>query len=439
MSQRTERQVLGWATAASIATSFATQALLVVSGPLLARMLGVNGRGQLAALLLWPGLIAQLGALGLPMAITYEIARGSHGAARARRVIASFGARQAALLTCIHLLVLLFVLHNAAPSIRIAGFITLLAVPASLANQYGLAIIQGRRRFFMFNALRLSPVIIYATGVLALFLLGSDQVLPVALLWTGGYLTIGAISLTTGLRMTCNSDTPVSRSDVGAMVRFGLRGFLGGILPIETLPLDQMVVALFLSKDTLGLYVVGLSLTNLPRFVAQSIGYVNYPTIASQREAKLATRSLWVFFWLTLAATLLVVVPLWLAAGFLVPFFFGGAFKGSVSVTRILLIGAVFAAARRSLGDGLRGSGHPAAATIGEIASWLWLVPSLAVLVPFFGMNGVALALAGSYAASLLTLAALAVRYRGLKLSSALAIAPRFAWRCLDLLSVRRV
>ncbi|MCH7579585.1 MAG: hypothetical protein IIB22_05025, partial [Chloroflexi bacterium] len=63
------------ATVGSVATGLAGQTALLVSGPLLARMLGLDGRGYLAALVLWPALIAQLGSMGMPLAVTYFTAQ----------------------------------------------------------------------------------------------------------------------------------------------------------------------------------------------------------------------------------------------------------------------------------------------------------------------------------------------------------------------------
>ena len=50
---------------------------------------------------------------------------------------------------------------------------------------------------------------------------------------------------------------------------------------METFRLDQAVVGLFLTPAALGLYVVGLAFANLPRFIAQSVGYIAYPRINS--------------------------------------------------------------------------------------------------------------------------------------------------------------
>jgi O-antigen/teichoic acid export membrane protein len=400
---------IGFATAVSVLTGLAGQATLMISGPLVARMLGADGRGQLAALVLWPSVIAQLGGLGMPLAVTYELAHGSAGVARAKRAVLLFAGPQAVILSSVHALVLLFILSGEPASMRAAGLATLVAVPASLAQQYGLAMLQGKQRFAAFNALRLLPATVYAGGVVALFVVGVDSVLSVVLVTMGANLAIGVTTLTTGLRVAGRADAAAQRGDISAMLRFGLRGLLGSVLPIESLPLDQMVLALFLAKDALGLYVVGLAFTNLPRFVSQSVGLVAYPAIAGQTDATAARRSLWAFFWLTMAMAVVIVVPLWLAAGRLVPFFFGGDFRDAVSVTRILLPGALFAAGRRILSDGMRGRGHAAAGTVAEVASWFWLAPALAILVPLWGVNGVAAALSGSYAVSLAALLILAV------------------------------
>jgi O-antigen/teichoic acid export membrane protein len=429
---------IGFATAVSVLTGFAGQAALIISGPLVARMLGADGRGQLAALVLWPTVIAQLGGLGLPLAVTYELARGPAGAARAKRAVLLFAGPQAAILSAVHVAVLLFVLNGEPASIRAAGLSTLVAVPAALAQQYGLAMLQGKQRFAAFNTLRLLPAAVYAGGVVALFVIGAGSIVSVVLVTMGANLAVGVTTLATGLRVVWGANAAVRPAGVSAMVRFGLRGLLGSVSPIESFQLDQMVLALFLAKEALGLYVVGLAFTSLPRLVSQSVGMVAYPNIARQADATAARRSLWAFFWLTMAMAVVIVLPLWLAAGRLVPLFFGGDFRDAVVVTRILLPGALFAAGRRILSDGMRGRGYAAAGTVAEVAAWFWLAPALAVLVPIWGVNGVAVALSGSYALSLATLLLLAAARGEMPYGTILAVGPRAAWNRLRMLSESR-
>lgn len=58
---------------------------------------------------------------------------------------------------------------------------------------------------------------------------------------------------------------------------------------------------------------------------------------------------------------------------------------------------------RRTLAGGARGAGRPGAATIAEVASWIFFVPALVILLTL-GARGVALALTLSCAVSLVVL-----------------------------------
>jgi len=66
------------------------------------------------------------------------------------------------------------------------------------------------------------------------------------------------------------------------------------------------------------------------------------------------------------------------------------------------------------------------------------LVVALAILVPLWGVNGVAAALSGSYALSLATLLILAMARGEMPYGTILAVGPRAAWNRLRMLSESR-
>jgi O-antigen/teichoic acid export membrane protein len=86
----------------------------------------------------------------------------------------------------------------------------------------------------------------------------------------------------------------------------------------------------------------------------------------------------------------------------------------------------------------MRGRGHAAAGTVAEVVAWLWLAPALAILVPLWGVNGVAAALSGSYALSLAALLILAMARGEMPYGTILAVGPRAAWNRLRILSEAR-
>jgi O-antigen/teichoic acid export membrane protein len=400
---------LGLDAAVAVATGLAIQAALVVTGPLLARMLGPDGRGYLAALILWPLVITQLGNLGIPSALTYSIARDSSASRALARLGLSFALPQALLLIAFQALWLLLILRGDPHQVRVAGWLTLVLVPAMLAQQYGLGLLQGHLRLRLFNGLRLLPWLLYALGVAALFAVGEHAIVPIVAVLLTAFLISGSTSLISGLRFSRGAGAP----SVGRrfLVSFGLRGLLSSLSAVDVLRPDQVVLALFLSPAALGLYVVGLAFTNLPYFVAKSVGLITFPWVASQPEKGEARRTMWSLLWLTTGIALVLVAGLCASAHWLVPFFFGGEFSDAVTVTYIVLPGTVFLSARRVLSEGLKGRGYPLTGTLGELLSLAWAAVALAVFVPLWGIQGAAVALSSSYVVSLLLLVVLAARH----------------------------
>ena len=103
----------------------------------------------------------------------------------------------------------------------------------------------------------------------------------------------------------------------------------------------------------------------------------------------------------------MVIGGLEIVTGKLVLLFFGAEFESATPIARVLLLATLFMAARRVLTDGVNGMGRPGLGTISELASWVFLLPTIALLLPRYGAVGVALALAISWFASLVLLIAL--------------------------------
>ena len=239
----------------AVATGFAVQATLVVTGALLARMLGPDGRGYLAALILWPLVITQLGNLGIPSALTYAIARDPSSSRATARLGLSFAIPQALLLTAFQALWLLLILDGDPAEVRTAGWLTLGLVPGMLAQQYGLGLLQGHLRLRLFNGLRLLPWLLYALGVGALFALGEDAIVPVIGVLLAGYWISGGSAVISGLRFSRGDSAAFRRPAVPRLLR-AARPVVQHLGSRRASP-DQVVLALFLSPADLGLYVVG--------------------------------------------------------------------------------------------------------------------------------------------------------------------------------------
>jgi enterobacterial common antigen flippase len=401
------REVRG-ALAGSVFISFTGQALLAVSGILVARLLGPEDRGRLALVVLVPVLVVQFVHLGIPLGVTYFAARG----AEVRRMLLRLrGAIAAQIVVGCMLAVAGFVLLAAIDSLHApdAAAAAVLALPGMLLIGYGLAALQGARHYGPFNILRQAPAALYVLGVVGLYMAAVDSVLALTIAWMASCVLVGVAAFAIALRVPRGGDDPPSTRK---LARFGLRGLLGASSPLETYRLDQVVIGIFLTPVSLGLYVVGLAFTNLPQFIAQSIGMVAYPHIAATEDRAAAWRALKEYVLATSVLCLAVCGILIVFADRLIVLFFGEAFSDATDVTRVLLLAAGLASVRRLLGDAVRGIGMPGSASIAEVAAWVVLVPALAVCIPLWGLEGVAAALTLSYGVSLALLVALALRHR---------------------------
>jgi O-antigen/teichoic acid export membrane protein len=397
--------------AGSVLTGLVGQAVLIVSGVLAARILGVQDRGYLALLILFPAVLAQIGSLGLPLAATFELSRDRSRWAEVLRTLLRPMVLQDVSLVLLHAGILLAVFWNDPHAVKVSALLSLAAVPAILGQSYGTAILQGQQRFLAFNVLRALPATSYAVAVLAIFVVGGGNLEWVVVGWIVASLVSAAVTLFVAFRPVSLRQAHRSPERLRSMLSFGIKGLLGWTSPVETFRLDQAVVGLFLTPAALGLYVVGLAFANLPRFIAQSVGYIAYPRIAGRRGDE-AWKELWQFFWLASGAAALVVLVLELGVSWLVPAFFGDEFSGAVPLTRILLVGALFLSARRVLTDGAQGLGRPGLGTIAEVSSWVFLLPALGIFTPLWNARGVALALTVSAALSFVVLLVLLVRSR---------------------------
>jgi O-antigen/teichoic acid export membrane protein len=363
----------------SIATALAIQATVMVSGILVARSLGAENRGHLQLLSLMPVIVGQLGFLGLPLAVTYYIARNPAHKTAITAELAGKLALATAILFLIHAGVLTAVFWDGSSTLRAAAIVTLLAGPGGLAQVYGLAILQGQQRFGAFNVLRAAQVATYSAFILVALLSGVHGLVLITAGWSLSVALSGAVTLGVAIRSRVDAtDEGGGSPGYWRMQSFGLKSLAGWTNLFESFRVDQILVGVLIGPKALGLYVVGLALTNLPRFVSQSVGMVAYPRVASAkaRQYRLTLR----YMILTLAVCGAIVLVMEAACGALIPVLFGAEFNDAVGITRILLLSALFMSLKRVLNDCARGLGHPEYGLQAELASWFPLLPGFLLL-----------------------------------------------------------
>jgi len=391
--------------AETILAGVAGQAVLVVSGILVARALGPEKRGYLALLVIFPVILSQIGSLGLPQAATYFIAMNRDDALVIYNRLKVPILGQVLVLLIIHLVIVSLYVRHEPKEVIMAGYLSIAVIPGMLFQQYGLAVLQGCQMYRSFNVMRLMPAILYAILILSIFLARVASLPSIAFVWVCSYVMTGLFTayLVTNRVLRLGDYKDNSRSpSLTLMFKFGLKGLLGTVSPMQNFRIDQLVAGLFLSPVALGFYVVGQAFSNLVRFIAQSASMVEYPAVAAYESNETAKPLIRRFFVGVSVLNGVIVLALIAVMPVLVTFFFGKAFSGSVPIARLLLLGAYFESLRRILVEGMRGMGKPEISTWAEFSMYPFFAILAPILISNYGLIGLAVTIILCYFLSFL-------------------------------------
>lgn len=395
----------------SFVSGLVLQLLLLITGIIAARILGELGRGQQSLIWVIALITTQVAMFGLPLALTFEAARGRSTAKRLLSHIAPLAAAQIAGTLLIYLLVVMLVVGGKVP--QSAALVTVVALPAMIWQSYCLALIQGHHAFRALHFFRILPSALYVIGLVTILLFHGDSVFLVMMAWTSTYVIAAVATQTYTWRLEAR-EPGLERQlpQRTKLVRFGAAGFLGSSAPLEVFRVDQLMVGLILKPSDLALYTTALAICNLPRFLTQALGMNAYAKIAAQTSDRMRWRLARRYTVAGIGVAVAVSVPLAAFAGPLINLTFGPEFIGAAEITQTLLVATVILCARRILSDCLRGIGLPGAGSMAEVASLISLAPAAAILVSAYGLEGFALAMIVSYAVGLSVSAIYMVRNR---------------------------
>jgi O-antigen/teichoic acid export membrane protein len=381
--------------ASSFAASAWIQACNAATGVILARTLGPHGRGELAAVMLWPGMLATVGSLGVIEATTYWCARAPSTVGAVLGTALAVCAVQATVLVAVGAVVVRFALAHDGPAAITSGHAFLAYIPLYLAAMYLMAAINGLHRYAWYQVLRALVIILSATGVVLLALAGRLTVASAVGIYLGAHLAAG-IAAAFALR----SELAAYRCDLGVARRlaaFGLRSHSGSVASLLNERLDQLLVSVFLPAASLGLYVVAVTLTSLTTLVGNSTALVALPAIARLTPGPARTAAAARLVAVTVLGSGAITIPLLCFTPAVIGVCFGAAFTAAVGPCRILLVAAVVLSVNRVLGAVLRAVGRPLDAGTAEGIALGGTALGLALLLRRLGLDGAAVTSLAAY------------------------------------------
>jgi O-antigen/teichoic acid export membrane protein len=387
------------AVAHSILSKVAILGLQAATGILTARVLQPAGRGELAAMILWPLFVASLTTLGLPSSLIYHL---RHRTADRERLITN-GFLMATVLGVVAAgvtaAILPWWLRQYPASIIHAAEWFLITVPICSTTLAGRAILEASDEFSVSNAIQtLTP---FATLVVLLAFAGVHRLNP----YTAGTAYIAASIPTFWLmfhrvrrigvgRWRCDWDV------IKLMLGYGVRSYGIDLLGTLALQVDQVLVVSLLSPAAMGSYVVVLSLSRMLNLFQNSVVMVLFPRAAGRSledVVALTGRSVRVSGLITAFCGAFVCA----AGPTLLRVLYGREYVSAVGALKILVIEVVLSGATFVLAQAFMALGRPGVVTILQAIGLSLSIPMMLWLIPRYGIYGAAVSLLTSTVARL--------------------------------------
>lgn len=328
-------------TLGGIATNVATQVLAFGTGVLVTRSLGPDARGVFYLVLTSSGILASLGALGIPNAHTVFTAQRRYpaGVLHANTIAVAAGLWAAALAaySLFHAWVHTTILVGVPPAYLLWGLcqVPLLFYESALA---GAAV--GAGEVAAYNGMELAKALFAATAAVGLYALGRLDLGGLMLIWTATNVLAAAWMGRLIGRIGEGPPLRLSWSALRATLQFGLRVHLGGVATTLWRRFDTFLLNATYGTGAVGQYSLAVTLTEaLWRVVGPVVNAIQQPVVAAGGAEAITTTQRVLRHVLFLL--LLLGGGLALAAPWMVPTLYGRAFLPAVSAIHYLLPGTV--------------------------------------------------------------------------------------------------
>ena len=384
----------GSATLQTLLVGLLVLATNVLTGIITARTLGPVGRGEQAAMILWPQFLAYTLTLGLPRALLYNLK--CHPDEESDLLSAALVLSTAMSIVAILVGVIFipqWLAQYSAEAIYFAQWF-MLAAPLNLLGVTFTAALEARSEFTFANQVR------YLAPLLTLVILGGLLAARALTPFTAGLAyALPGLPILFWLLTHFWSQLHPHWQRLGVafkrLTSYGLRAYGIDLLGALSGQIDQALVVGLLAPASMGMYVVALSLSRMLRVLQNSIVTVLFPKVTArpvEEVVMLVGRAMRVSLTLTLLASISVM----LLGPVVLRLLYGSEYLGAVPVFRILLVEVVVGGATWVLAQAFMALGRPGTVAILQGIGLGLSIPLMLLLIPTYGLVGAGLALLGS-------------------------------------------
>ncbi|MFK4343370.1 MULTISPECIES: lipopolysaccharide biosynthesis protein [unclassified Paenibacillus] len=379
-------------------TSFNNFFVLIVTtltSILTARMLGVEGKGELAAVLFWPTLIGSVLSFGLPTSLIYNLKKKT-GTTEQLLALSLWIQLPASLLAgaVAWICMPLWLNGYGADIVHLSQLYCAAAVPLAVLTALTTALSQGLDRFSVYNGLLFYYPLLNFIGLVTLWLMGLLNVqLAGAVNFAASFLALVWAFLRLRKHMNLRTFRPfTSRQVLRPYYSYGARVYgmeLMGTLSTQT---DKIVIVALLSPKAFGLYSVVYALSRVFNVVQNAVTNVTFPKVTGMEHSKIV-KTVGRAFRISMAAMLIVIVPALFIGRYMLGLLYGPAFLEASLTFYLLSLECIIGGGSWILASAFNALGRPGLVLFRQIVAYAITVGLFFICTPIFGLDGIAIAL----------------------------------------------
>jgi O-antigen/teichoic acid export membrane protein len=401
---------------AGLATIFGSQitcaAISLALEVMYARLLGPAGRGQLGLCLMATAAAAVLGGAGIEVPITIWAADGKKESREWLPAVLFGGTAGCLLATGLWVATYWLwkpaFLRGLTPSM---GTVVAITIPCTLFFSYTVALLTGRERFTGRGQVLVVDQVINLVAAIALVGLWRRSAT------TGGVanaigLAAGSLVAVVLLRNTLSMKFSFSsvRRYLPRALSLGVRAQAGNVATFFNYRLDVFIVNYFLDTSQVGLYAIGVLVSEALWQIPNAIAVALLPRTARTAEAgSIPFTCAVVRHVFLIACASGVAVALF--SPFLIPLIFGARFSPSVMVIWWILPGTIALAVGKVMAADLAAREKPEYSSIFATLALIVTVVLDLLLIPRMGITGAALASSVAYIVDTILLGRALIRH----------------------------
>ena len=361
---------------------------------IVARVLGPENNGVIAALLVYPSLFMSFGSLGIRQSTTYFLGKGIFSENQIKTAIT-----QIWLITAVLSIAVCFVLmryfSKSGENIWLV-VLALLPIPFTLFNTYNSGVFLGKNQISTFNKINWLPtlVILIITTILVLWLSFGISGYLIALI--GGPIFISVILLFKNKFIQAFSFNYNWRI-INQMLSLGLVYALALIIINLNYRVDVILLDNLSTSFETGIYSKGVSVTEYLWQIPMLLSTVVFARSAVSKDDKAFSIRVAQLLRLSFLTIGIAALILFLLSEFIIVLMYGEAFSGSIMVLNTLLPGVLLLTIFKVINMDLSGKGKPWVSLKAMIPALFINVVLNIIFIPNHGAAGAALASTISY------------------------------------------